>query len=90
MIRFDRINKTVSKLCVPLYSSAHWSVLDVLLLPEAGSTNGYVKGTDYINENNKTSSATNNVTCPPMWWVKYFGLYVKKKMVFHILTFILG
>jgi len=79
LTRFDRINKTVSKLCVPLHGGAHWSVLDIVVLPETGSTNGYIKKTDYIKPNNNKSSSTINVTCSPTWWANYFGLYAKDK-----------
>ena len=37
------INKTVSKLCFLLHGGAHWSVLDIVILPETGSIHGYVK-----------------------------------------------
>ena len=76
------INKTLSKLCVPLHGGAHWSVLDVVALPQTGCMNICVKETDYINQNNthvSGFSATNKVIFPPMWWEKYFGLYAKEK-----------
>ena len=43
LTRFDMINKTFNKLCVPLHACIHWSVLDVVILPDTGCMNGYVK-----------------------------------------------
>ena len=66
MTRFDIINKTVYKPCSPLHIGENWTLLDIVVLPEAGSTNDCVKETDYINEHNKKSGAINNVTFSPM------------------------
>ena len=78
LTRFDRINTTLSTLCVPIHGGAHWNVLDIVAHPEIGSTNGYVKNTDYLKQNDNTSSSTTNDSFYSMWWAKYFGLYTKE------------
>ena len=82
LTRFDRISKPVSKLCVSLYGWAHWSVLDVVDLPQIHFSDGYAKETDYINQHNKMSVALvlqTKLHFPPCGGQSIFGLYAKEK-----------
>ena len=82
MTRFNSIDKTVNKLCVPIHGGKYWSVLDVIILPETGCMHGYVKETDYMKQPNNeviVDSIINKVIIFPMWQVIFSGLYTKEK-----------
>ena len=44
------IDRTVNKLCVPLYEGIHCSMLDAVIVPEIGHMNVYVKEIDYMKQ----------------------------------------
>ena len=91
--RFDRIKNTVSKLCVPLHGRVHWSVLAVGVLPQTRFSNDYTKETNYINQHNKSFSvlnAANKVAFSPCGGQNILDCTPKRKIVFHIPTFISG
>ena len=65
----------------------YWSILNVVICPETGCMNGYAKKTNYTKQLDNeviVDSVRNKVK------LQFLDCIPKRKVVFHIPTFILG